>query len=338
MRFFVRVIACVGIALTAVGVAGCNTLQPGPTRPITIDDDVARARAFADPDWESFYRMDLVTQAALRNQILTARMYIADMEYHYYETRLTRDMQEEGFAATMASLALTTSATLIPVVQTKTLLSGIATGVIGADKAVTEKILLSNTIRALQTQMRADRKTEAGVIYAKMFTNLNNNTKIITPIGDYTLAMALSDADAYYQAGTLNSALIGLSKTVANADQVADQAKSDKGPNPGAVSSVRSASLPQANAPAPARTLRFANVAQDSTRVTLRAQLFPNGSATADPQIVDYVKDILGPPSISIFGVLNAPGLVNLRQKISQCIDQRKAGQPCASGSLKQFR
>jgi len=35
------------------------------------------------------------------------RMYIADMEYHYYETRLTRDMQEEGFAATMASLALT---------------------------------------------------------------------------------------------------------------------------------------------------------------------------------------------------------------------------------------
>ena len=30
--------------------------------------------------------MDLVTQAALRNQILTARMYIANMEYHYYET------------------------------------------------------------------------------------------------------------------------------------------------------------------------------------------------------------------------------------------------------------
>jgi hypothetical protein len=105
IRFVLSVLAC---AALAAGVAGCNTLQPGPTRPITIDDDVARARAFADPDWESFYRMDLVTQAALRNQILTARMYIADMEYHCYETRLTRDMQEEGFAATMASLALTT--------------------------------------------------------------------------------------------------------------------------------------------------------------------------------------------------------------------------------------
>jgi hypothetical protein len=158
MRFVLSVLAC---AALAAGVAGCNSLQPGPPRPISIDDDVAHARVLAEPDWESFYRMDLVTQAVMRNQILTARMYIADMEYHYYETRLTRDMQEEGFAATMASLALTTSATLIPVAQTKTLLSGIATGVIGADKAVTEKILLSNTIQALQTQMRADRKTEA---------------------------------------------------------------------------------------------------------------------------------------------------------------------------------
>jgi hypothetical protein len=150
--------------------------------------------------------------------------------------------------------------------------------------------------------------------------------------------MALPNADAYYQAGTLNSALIGLSKTVANADQVADQAKSDKGPNPGAVSSVRSASLPQANAPAPARTLRFVSVARDTTYTTLRAQLFPNGSSTADPQIVAYIKDILDPPPIAIGGILSAPGLANLRQKISQCVDERKAGQPCASGSLKQFR
>jgi len=274
----------------------------------------------------------------MRNQILTARMYIADMEYHYYEARLTRDMQEEGFAATMASLALTTSATLIPVTQTKTLLSGIATGVTGADKAVTEKILLSNTIQALQTQMRADRKTEAGVIYAKMYKDAGNNTKIVTPIAEYTLAMALSDADAYYQAGTIGSALIGLSKTVANADQSADQAKSGVGPNPNAVANVQAATLPQAVPLAPTRTLRFASIARDTTYATLRAQIFPNGSSTADPQIVAYIRDILGPPSVAIGGILNAPGLASLRQKISQCIDGRKAGQPCASGSLKQFR
>ena len=239
MRFILSVLAC---AALAAGVAGCNSLQPGPPRPISIDDDVARARAFADPDWTAFYSMDPGSQAVMRNQILTARMYIADIEYHYYESRLTRDMQEEGFAATMASLALTTSATLIPVTQTKTLLSGIATGVTGADKAVTEKILLSNTIQALQTQMRIDRKTEAGVIYAKMFKT--NGT--VTPIYEYTLAMALSDVDAYYQAGTISSALIGLSKTVTNAETKADDAKSAAGPNAAAVAAVNDIAAPKA--------------------------------------------------------------------------------------------
>jgi hypothetical protein len=125
-------------------------------------------------------------------------MYLADLEYHYYEARLTKDMQEEGLAATVASLSLTTAATLVPVAQTKTLLSALATGVTGVDTAVSEKVLLNNTIQALQTQMRADRKTQAGFIYAKIYKDAGNNTKTITPIAESTLPMALSDADAYY--------------------------------------------------------------------------------------------------------------------------------------------
>jgi hypothetical protein len=105
------------------------------------------------------------------------------------------------------------AATLVPVVQTKTLLSALATGVTGLDKAYNEKELLSNTVQALQTQMRADRKTEAGVIYGKMYRDTGNNTRKITSIAEYTLPMALSDADTYYQAGTISSALIGLSKS-----------------------------------------------------------------------------------------------------------------------------
>jgi hypothetical protein len=334
MRFLVPFAVCATFAAV-----GCSTLKEGPTRPITIEDDVTWARELVDRDLSNFAVSDAMTKAYLRNEIVTTRMYIADAEYHFYEGRLTKEMQEEGFAATMASLGLTTASTLVPVVQTKTLLSALATGVIGTDKAVSEKILLSNTIQALQSQMRADRKTQAGVIYAKMLKNIDDKTKIITPIVEYTLPMAMSDADAYYQAGTIGSALVGLSKTIAKADELADDAKTISGPNPNAVSDVKmTAKPPSAPPPAPTRTLRFTAVAQDPTRATLRAQLFPNGSTTSDPQIVAYVRDILGPPSISVFGILNAPNLVNLRQAISQCIDQRKAGQPCASGSLKQFR
>jgi hypothetical protein len=205
---------------------------------------VANVRAYAGESLGNFYAVPPSNQAAARNEIITARMFIADMEYHYYEARLTKEVQEEGLGATLTSLGLTTAATLLPSASTKAILAGAATAVTGADKAYSEKELLSNTIQALQTQMRADRKTQAAAIYAKMFRDAGNNTKTPTPIAEYTLPMALSDAEVYYQAGTIASALIGLSRTLANAEQNADEAKSQKGPNGNAVSDAKGIAAP----------------------------------------------------------------------------------------------
>jgi hypothetical protein len=231
----------VALVASALSFAGCTSSQEGPIRPITIADDVANAKLFADAALSDFYAGPMAHRAEVRNEIITARMFIADMEYHYYEARLTKEVQEEGLGATLTSLGLTTAATLLPAASTKAILAGAATAVTGADKAYSEKELLSNTIQALQTQMRADRKTQAAVIYAKM---LRDNGKTITPIIEYTLPMALSDAETYYQAGTIASALIGLSKTLANAEQNADEAKSQAGPNPGAVSDAKGTAAP----------------------------------------------------------------------------------------------
>lgn len=139
-------------------IAGCASHQPGPPRPITVDEDVSLMRSLAEPP-VGFFGLSPTNQAGARNEIITARMYIADLEYSGYEAALTREMQDEGLAATAVSLGLTTSATLITVAQTTRIFSGIATAVTGLDKAYNEKELLSNAIQALQTQMRADRKT-----------------------------------------------------------------------------------------------------------------------------------------------------------------------------------
>lgn len=234
----------VAFAAVALSVAGCTSTQEGPIRPITIADDVENVRAYAGASLANFYTVRPSDQPSARNEIITARMFIADLEYHYYEARLTKEVQEEGLGATLTSLGLTTAATLLPSASTKAILAGAATAVTGADKAYNEKELLSNTIQALQTQMRADRKTQAATIYAKMFKDNGNNTKTPTPIAEYTLPMALSDAEVYYQAGTIASALIGLSKTLANAEQNADEAKSQKGPNPTAVSDAKGIAAP----------------------------------------------------------------------------------------------
>ena len=148
--------------------------------------------------------------------------------------------------ATATNLGLTTAATLLTPPGTKTILSGLATAVTGLDKAYDEKMLLANSMQALQTQMRADRKARAAVIYAKMLKD-NGSRKTPTPIEEYTLPMALSDANGYYQAGTLASALVGLSKTVANAEQHADTAKGLHGPDPVAVTSARETAVPPIN-------------------------------------------------------------------------------------------
>jgi len=207
-------------------VAGCTATQLGPERPISIEEDVASIRALAEP-------VGPIT-VPVRNQILTARMYIADLEYHKYEAKLTRDLQTEGLASTLAILGLTSSAALITVASTKSILAETATVVTGADKAFSEKVLLSNTIQALQVQMRTDRQTQAAAIFAKM----------ATPIDEYTLPMALSDVDKYYQAGTLASALVGLNRTVAAAEQKAATAHDLAGPNGEFVASLKNIANP----------------------------------------------------------------------------------------------
>ena len=175
--------------------------------------------------------------------MLTARMYVADMEYQVYEANLTKEIQDEGLLGTAAILGLTTASTLVSPAPTKTILSGLATGVTGLDKAYNEKELLSNAMQALQTQMRADRKAQAAEIYAKMLRG-TGNAKQPTPIGEYTWSMALADAEAYYQAGTVSSALIGLSRTVSNKETNAGLAKAEAGPNPVAVAAAHETAAP----------------------------------------------------------------------------------------------
>jgi hypothetical protein len=218
----------------------------GPYRPITIEQDVAFVGPLAEPDLAGFLSLPLDRQASVRNQVITARMYIIDMEYSSYESNLTQVIQDEGLAATLISMGLTTSASLIAVQSTSHILSGTATVVTGADKAISEKLLLNNSIQALQTQMRADRKEVAGEIMAKMLRS---------SIDIYPLPMALSDVEHYRQVGTIASALIGLSRTVANAEQLADRAKALAGPAPVQVTLVKDVARPAIAPSAPVRML-----------------------------------------------------------------------------------
>jgi hypothetical protein len=322
----------VAIALLPL-IAGCASSQIGPTRPISIDEDIAAARPVAVLDGlADFYNYSPTKQASVRNEILTMRMYLADLEYHKYEARLTKELQEEGLAATLVSLGLTGSASLLTSATTDRILAGVATVVTGADKAYNEKELLSNTIQALQAQMRADRKAQAAAILIAMMQNGRP-----TPIDQYPLALALSDVDHYYQAGTVASALIGLSKTVANADTSASTARDLAGPNGDQVAAIKAiATPPPSSSPSspasPPQRVYVATAATDPSYPLLRGLLFPNGKL--DTATRDYAKSLVG-PNVALGVILTTnPKYAALRSAIAGCIISHQKGTDCPPNSL----
>jgi hypothetical protein len=107
-----------------------------------------------------------------------------------------------GFYSTVASLALTSSATLVAANETKSILSALATGLTGTREAYDKEILIEKTITILQQQMRTRRKE----VKVTILERLGRDT------ATYPLELALTDLESYYRAGTLTGALIDVSE------------------------------------------------------------------------------------------------------------------------------
>jgi hypothetical protein len=150
-----------------------------------------------------------------RNDWIAARMYAIDINYTAYEANLTRERQGVGFAATAATLGLTTASGLSSTLATKDLLTGIAGAVTGARAAYNDEILLAHSMQWIQSQMRAQRARVAGRILL--------GTRM--PTSDYQLADALSDLEEYYRAGTFTGGLISTGETVAADAKLSEQLK-----------------------------------------------------------------------------------------------------------------
>jgi hypothetical protein len=228
------------IALFAPVLSGCmSLLSPSfrePDRLYTIDEQITQTRAAL----QNVIAENPSPTTAQRNNIITAYMFAIDLEYTKYEAQLTHEAEAEGFGSAAIVQVLSTTGALVAAPTTH-ILSAVTSGVNGIDSAYNQKILLSNAIQNLQTQMRTDRSEQAGYIYANMKCAASA----------YPLGMAMSDLELYYRAGTVPSALIGLSKTVNKADTDAKATKQANAPAAPAAAKAQltaSASVTQAKA------------------------------------------------------------------------------------------
>jgi hypothetical protein len=167
-------------------------------------DALATNQAVLISAYDDAVRAGSPAARSIRNEIITRRMYAIDVQYTQYETALTRERQEVGFGTLTTAEGLSTAATLVVPAATKTILSGLATATIAVKGHYDSEILLAQTMRTIQKQMRASRNIIATNISAKMAQS----------VADYPLWAALSDVEDYYNAGTLTTGIIDASTTV----------------------------------------------------------------------------------------------------------------------------
>lgn len=230
-RFGRRPILAAGCIVALFSVSGCardpipflngpspyltgprNYMSEAEVNRILLEQDLSRVEL--DSSVET-----IIGDDTARNKFVTAKMFIIDRNYNSYETNLAKENEFANFFGSLSSLGVSTAAATIPAGQTTKLLAAVVTGITGAKTAFDRDVLLTQTIQTVQSQMRTDRANQAKLLISRMACEL----------GQYPLYMALTDLEAYRQAGTFESALGGLVKATAKAEADATASKAAGG-------------------------------------------------------------------------------------------------------------
>ena len=136
-----------------------------------------------------------------RNRIIAARLYAIDILFS--EENLFKQTRSSGFAATVATLGLTSTAAVAGGTASQ-ILSGAAAFIIGTREAFQKEVLAERTLIAIHTAVRGGR-TQALV---------HLRVGLSQPLDVYPLAAGLADLNEYYNAGTVLGALVGITESV----------------------------------------------------------------------------------------------------------------------------
>ncbi len=145
-----------------------------------------------------------------RNSIIQARLAEIDVIYYRYESAISRDVRQGNFGFSLAEI-LVGGAGAVASKGTSQGLSAASAALAGTRSAYNKDILLDQSLQAFITQMRANRAT----VKSKILERLESS------VTDYTLQAALSDLAQYEQAGTLGSALAGITEAAQSNERAA---------------------------------------------------------------------------------------------------------------------
>jgi hypothetical protein len=185
--------------------AGCTAFTGYPDRVTAPANDLAALQKSIDADRIVACLAVTAEPAArdCRNQLVSARVYAVDLQFTQFEQRLFEQTREAGFAATLATLGLTTAGALVSGIASQAL-AGAAGALTGGRAAFEREVLAERTIVAIHTSMRANRMS----VLARIRRGLQQT------VSDYPVGAGLTDVEEYYFAGTVLGALVGITEAV----------------------------------------------------------------------------------------------------------------------------
>jgi len=201
-----KLISYLGVACL-VALSGCSSIAGGPEPVINQSNEVGALASIYNSErlLAYFNESDPHMRRAIRDQIVSARLYATDIKFSEFTQNLANELRSAAFGVDSASILLSTlSTSLDPGQQTK-IISGIDTVLKGGRQSFDKDILIEKTLPILLQQMRSDRKK----IALGIMSNLADHTDI-----EYPLTLAMNHLDEYYQAGTLSGGLTSLGDNI----------------------------------------------------------------------------------------------------------------------------
>jgi hypothetical protein len=178
--------------------SGCESFREYPKYPVKSSDEVAVYLHYFSDD--VLLKAEATPTQQYRDEVINGRLHVLDRMYDDFIQAIGSEKNAEEIGTDSATVALSGTATLIKAASVKSILSGAVTGIAGIKGTVDKNLFFQKTIAVLIAQMDAERKT----VLAQIRTGQNQNTT------QYPLSAALVDLDAYYRAGSLESAINAL--------------------------------------------------------------------------------------------------------------------------------
>lgn len=202
-QIFASIATCLAFGFAALFLTGCSTVRA--TKPALINSARLPSFNYISPRAANYYLTVYnnavpADKARVRNAILNDLMAVIDLNYHEFEAGLRTDKAVKDTSAEIVTLGLTAASTAVGGEEAKTILSAIATGVVGVNSSLDKNVLQNNTIQTLELEMRALRaEKERDLLNGMAETDAH-----------YPLQGGIRDVIAYYYAGSLTDAMLGL--------------------------------------------------------------------------------------------------------------------------------